>query len=258
MLTAPSQGNRMLLALPLSLTVTTAVVITSIISGIFGMAGGLILMLLLGTLLPVQSAMVLHGTTQFFANGWRAALWRQWIDWRIVGLYSLGALPAIALPILIAYVPDKPTMLILLGLVPWMAQALPKDQTLDATRTNHAIACGFLVAGMQLLAGVAGPLLDTFFVRSQIDRRAVVATKATTQVISHTLKVGYYATLLSQVPALGWDVYVGAMAAAVAGTTLAGPILEKMSNENFRKWTRTIVLVVGTISILQGLWLIAT
>ena len=246
----------MLLALPLSLTISVVVIITSVISGIFGMAGGLILMLILGTFLPVQTAMVLHGTTQFFSNGWRAAIWRQWIDWRIVGLFTLGALPAIALPILIAYVPDKPTMLILLGLVPWLALSLPKDLMLDATKTSHAIACGFLVAGMQLLAGVAGPLLDTFFVRSQIDRRIVVATKAATQVISHTLKVSYYVTLLSQVPALPTDVYVGAMAAAVAGTTLAGPVLEKMSNENFRKWTRTIVLIVGSISILQGIWLL--
>jgi uncharacterized membrane protein YfcA len=246
----------MLLALPLSLTISAAVVVTSIISGIFGMAGGLILMLILGTILPVQTAMVLHGTTQFFSNGWRAAMWRQWIDWRIVGLYTLGALPAIALPIAIAYVPDKPSMLILLGLVPWLALSLPKDLTLDATKTSHAIACGFLVAGMQLIAGVAGPLLDTFFVRSQIDRRAVVATKATTQALSHTLKVGYYVTLLSQVPSLSADVYIGAMLAAVAGTTLAGPFLEKMSNENFRKWTKTIVLIVGSISILQGVWLL--
>jgi len=246
----------MLLALPLSLTISAAVVVTSIISGIFGMAGGLILMLILGTFLPVQTAMVLHGTTQFFSNGWRAAIWRHWINWRIVGLYALGALPAIALPIAIAYVPDKPSMLILLGLVPWLALSLPKDLTLDATKTSHAIACGFLVAGMQLIAGVAGPLLDTFFVRSQIDRRAVVATKATTQALSHTLKVGYYATLLAQVPALSADVYIGAMLAAVAGTTLAGPLLEKMSNENFRKWTKTIVLIVGSISILQGIWLL--
>ena len=49
-----------------------------------------------------------------------------------------------------------------------------------------------LVSNFALIAGVAGPLLDVFFVRSTIDRRAVVATKAATQAISHTLKVGYY------------------------------------------------------------------
>ena len=115
----------MLAALPLSLAIGAAVILTSIISGIFGMAGGLVLMLILGLMLPVQSAMVLHGVTQFFSNGWRAWLWKQWIDWRIVGFYVLGASPAIALPLALSYVPDKAVMLLLLGAVPYIALALP-------------------------------------------------------------------------------------------------------------------------------------
>jgi uncharacterized protein len=245
-----------MLALPLSLSIGAVVIVTSIISGIFGMAGGLVLMLILGLVLPVQSAMVLHGATQFFSNGWRAVMWRKWIDWKIIGLYSLGALPAILIPIFLAYVPDKPVMLITLGIVPWMAAALPASLALDATKPRHAVACGFSVAGLQLVAGVAGPLLDVFFVRSKLDRRAVVATKATTQAISHTLKVGYYGVLIAQVEPLGIDVYGAAVVAAVIGTTLAGPILERMSDDRFRRWTKTIVLVIGTISIAQGVWLL--
>lgn len=245
----------MSLALPLSFLIGGVVVVTSVISGIFGMAGGLILMLVLGLLLPVQTAMVLHGITQFFSNGWRAVMWRQWIDWRIIGLYALGALPAIIVPFVFAYVPDKPVMLIILGLVPYLAFAIPERWALDATKTSHAVTCGFVVAGLQLIAGVAGPLLDTFFVRSKLDRRAVVATKAATQALSHTLKVGYYGVLIAAAPALALDVYGAAIVAAVAGTTLAGPVLEKMSNESFRRWTKTIVLIVGAISVAQGLYL---
>ena len=55
----------MLAAIPFSLAIGGVVIVTSIISGIFGMAGGLVLMLILGIVLPVQSAMVLHGITQF-------------------------------------------------------------------------------------------------------------------------------------------------------------------------------------------------
>jgi uncharacterized protein len=240
----------------LSLGIGAAVLATSLVSGVFGMAGGLLLMLILGTILPVQSAMVLHGATQLVSNGWRAGLWRQWIDWGIVARYSVGAAPAILIPVLLAYVPSKAFMLILLGATPYAAVAIPRAWALDAAKPAHAYACGFVVAGTQLLAGVAGPLLDTFFIRSTMDRRAVVATKATTQAISHTLKIGYYGTLMHQVEALNWDVYAAAMMAAIIGTTLAAPILEKMSNANFRKWTQTILLVVGAASIAQGVWLL--
>jgi uncharacterized membrane protein YfcA len=249
-------SNQMLAAIPFSLAIGAAVIVTSIISGIFGMAGGLVLMLILGLMLPVQSAMVLHGVTQFFSNGWRAWLWRQWIDWRIVGFYAIGASPAIALPLALSYVPDTAVMLLLLGAVPYLALALPKSLALDASKPRHAIACGFSVAGLQLLAGVAGPLLDTFFVRSALDRRAVVATKAVTQAASHTLKVGYYGALVAQAPALSTDVYAAAILAALAGTTLASTVLERMSNDSFRKYTRIIVLAVGAVSIAQGLRLL--
>ena len=53
--------------------------LTSFLSGIFGMAGGMILLGVLLILLDVAPAMVLFGVTQFASNGWRAALWRRFV-----------------------------------------------------------------------------------------------------------------------------------------------------------------------------------
>src|SRR4051812_24784176 len=72
--------------------ISLAVVITSFISGILGMAGGMILMGLLLLMMPVPAAMMLHGITQMASNGWRAVLWREKIDWRIFRGTAYGAL----------------------------------------------------------------------------------------------------------------------------------------------------------------------
>ena len=48
---------------------------TAFLSGIFGMAGGMILVGVLLALLPVPAAMALHAITQMASNGWRAFLW---------------------------------------------------------------------------------------------------------------------------------------------------------------------------------------
>ena len=145
-------------------------------------------------------------------------------------------------------------MLIMLGLVPFLALMIPASMQLDALKPSHAYACGFSVAGVQIMAGVAGPLLDTFFVRSSLDRRAVVATKAATQTLSHIMKVAYYGTLASVSADLTPSIFTASILAAIAGTTLAAPILEKMTDASFRKWTQTIVLITGGASIAQGLW----
>jgi uncharacterized membrane protein YfcA len=70
---------------PLLIAVLCAAMVgTSFLSGIFGMAGGLILVGILLALLPLQDAMVLHGVTQMASNGWRGLLWWRHVRWRIV------------------------------------------------------------------------------------------------------------------------------------------------------------------------------
>jgi len=63
-----------MISLSLALTLAAAVLSTSFVSGIFGMAGGMILMGILLAIMPLAAAMVLHGLTQMAANGWRARL----------------------------------------------------------------------------------------------------------------------------------------------------------------------------------------
>src|SRR5437762_12093916 len=70
--------------------------VTSFISGILGMAGGMILMGVLLALMPVPAAMMLHGITQLASNGWRALLWRNDVVWRVFRGYAIGAIVSLA------------------------------------------------------------------------------------------------------------------------------------------------------------------
>jgi uncharacterized membrane protein YfcA len=65
-----------MLSLPLAAGFAAAIVSTSFVSGIFGMAGGMILMGILLAFMPMAPAMVLHGLVQISATGWRARQWR--------------------------------------------------------------------------------------------------------------------------------------------------------------------------------------
>ena len=54
---------------------------TSFVSGIFGMAGGMILLGILLAVLSVPDAMALHAVTQMTSNGWRGLLWIRYVRW---------------------------------------------------------------------------------------------------------------------------------------------------------------------------------
>ena len=89
---------------------------TSFLSGIFGMAGGMILVGMLLAMMPVPEAMMLHGVTQMASNGWRGLLW-----WQACALERDGGLsrPAARSRWCVwsfwRYVPSKPVALLLLG-----------------------------------------------------------------------------------------------------------------------------------------------
>ena len=70
---------------------------TAFLSGIFGMAGGLILIGVLLVVFPLPTAMVLHAVTQMASNGWRATLWFRHIVWKSMVFYVAGCLVSVAL-----------------------------------------------------------------------------------------------------------------------------------------------------------------
>jgi hypothetical protein len=145
--------------------------------------------------LPVQVAMILHGITQLFANGFRAFLLRERIYSAGLGWYALGAAIALACFTWLALVVAGPVLFLLLGAIPLSLSALPRRFAPRFERRGSAAACGALVTAAHLLAGVSGPLLDVFFVRAELDRFEVIATKAVTQTAGHALKILYFAIL---------------------------------------------------------------
>ena len=232
-------------------------VATSFVSGILGMAGGMILMGILLAMMPLPAAMMLHGITQLASNAWRALLWRRMVDWRVFRGYVYGALVALAFFAVLQLVVSKPVALIMMGLTPFITLVLPEKLHLNVERRGHSLACGIVCNGLSLTAGVSGPILDVFFVRSKMTRQAVVATKAMTQSFSHLLKIGYFGALVSGERGLVQP-WIAAMMVvlAFAGTTMSRRVLERMNDASFRFWTRATVIVLGTFYIANGLWLL--
>ena len=233
---------------------SVVVLATSFVSGIFGMAGGMILMGVLVFIVPVPTAMILHGITQMASNGWRAALWWRHIQWRIVGRYGLGLVAASAVFMAIRFVPDERFVLIALGIIPFVALAMPSNVVPQVTRAGGAELCGFVSTSFQLLSGISGPTLDTFFVRSLMDRRLVVATKAACQTITHLTKLIYFGVLIASASnaAIEPVVVVVAIVLAITGTTLSRSILDRLTDRNFQKYTQWIVAAIGLVYLVRG------
>lgn len=225
---------------------------TAALSGVLGMAGGMILMAVLVSTLPVAAAMTLHGAVQATANGSRTWFLRRHIQWGILPPYAAGAALAVATFFWLSLVPDPGVVLIAVGAMPFVARLTPRLRTLDMRRAPTAAACGLVVTAAQLLAGASGPLLDTFYLSSGLTRHQVVASKAITQTLGHLLKLVYYGAVVGTTGTLPWWLYPAAIIAAVAGTRLGTRLLDRLADSMFRRASGWVVLAIGAGCIVQG------
>jgi uncharacterized membrane protein YfcA len=228
------------------------VLATSFLSGIFGMAGGLILLWFLFLVAPASMAIAVHGIIQMVSNGSRAWLSRRYLDVKILAIVCLGLLLAMAFLFGIQYAPNAAFALIVIGLLPLLLWIPASWLTLDASRPAHAFACGLISGALTVMVGTAGPLIDMFFIRTKLDRRVVIATKAAIQVIAHFTKVVFYINAALMLDSIGWSTVLLCIPVAILGAWLGKFVLDRMSDLQFRSWTRMIVTCIGFAYFVQG------
>jgi len=194
--------------------------------------------------------------TQMASNGWRGLLWRRHVHWPSVAGYVAGGLVAASLWSLTRYVPSKPVALLFLGVPPLLYRLLPERRTARAARLPGGLLCGAASMSLLLLTGVAGPLLDAYFLGSSLDRRGIVATKAMCQIFGHGVKLVYFGNIIDQAASLDPGLAMLAVLASMIGTSLARRFVEAMTDRQFRSWAGRLVTAVSGYYTIQGGYLL--
>lgn len=242
-----------------SVLLAIAVLLTSTLSGVFAMGGGVILLAVMLNLLPVTQTMIYHGFIQFFANAFRALLHWRHISLRIMGFYLLGSVIGAYLLFQIIYVPNKAYILIFIGLITLFGPYL-RFVHIDVTKDWGAVACGLFISWLNSLVGATGPLLNMFFLKSRLSRYEVIATKSATQSVAHLIKIVFYAGFFSQMadfPLHEVSLFLAFLCALTfLGGWLGQFIVRRMSEDVFRRYGYWIISSFGLVFTLQGIYLL--
>jgi uncharacterized membrane protein YfcA len=228
---------------------------SAFISGVFGLAGGMVLLGVLLVFFDVPTSMVLFSILQMAGNLWRALLYRRYVIWTIVLSYVLGSVSAFVLLRFVSFVPGKAMVYVLIGLLPYVVEAIPLAWKPNIEWRGVPYFSGLVTAAIQLIAGNGGLFLDIFFQKSRLDRKTTVATKAVAHTFTHAMRIAYFAPFWTIDALPSWG-YAGGIALAIAGTSLASLLLDRMTDEGFRIWTKRIIFAISTTFLLRALWLI--
>jgi len=151
----------------------------------------------------------------------------------------------------IALVPDKAWVYLGLGAMPFAAELLPASMRPNIEWRGVPFLTGAVMTVIQVLTGAGGLFLDMFFQKSSLDRKTTNATKAVTQSLSHIVR-GVYFISLSGMAGVPVELCVPAIALAIAGTSLAPYVLERMTDHNFRRWTRALIFIISIVYLIRG------
>jgi uncharacterized membrane protein YfcA len=146
------------------------------------------------------------------------------------------------------------------GLTPFIALSVPLSVAPNIERRGQAFLAGAIGGALQLVAGVTGPILDVFYVRSGMTRQMNVSTKSAAQVMGHLVKVTYFGALVADPGGRDleqWLVMAYAACFAILGTNLSRRFLDRLSDKQFYYWTRRVILAIGVVYIAQAVWQVA-
>lgn len=231
---------------------TLAALVAATISGMIGMAGGILLltvMLLVG--LPAPVAIPLHAVVQLTSNGTRVLAYRKTVRWRSAMIFILVSLPMPWFGLMILESLDPVLTKGIIGLVVMFATWAPKGGLdLLPERLSMAIA-GVLAGTLGVVIGATGPLIAPFFLRQDWAKEEVVGSKATCQAVIHLVKIFVFG-------AVGfafydhWKLLVPLLLAVVVGTWMGKLLNAKLTAKRFILIYRVVLSLLAVRLIYSG------
>lgn len=162
--------------------------LTSTIAAIVGIGGGMMLIVILPSFLPLNALIPIHGLTQVSSNLSRAIFGYKDVKVEVIPKFLFGSLIGISFFmgilnfISLEYVPLFIGVYILLSL--WSQKFNEKIKRYE----NYYLA-GFFQTGLSMVVGATGPLTMTLLLKDYKDKDVVVATGAVLMSITHILKI---------------------------------------------------------------------
>jgi uncharacterized membrane protein YfcA len=232
---------------------TGAALLTSILSGMIGMGGGVVLLALMTVFLPLKLIIPIHGVVQLVSNISRASLLPSFINTRLLAWFAVG-LPFGAYPamVILKSVESETPFLIIIVVLILYAVFKPKNLPQLKLPMWGFLGIGAAVGFLSPLVGCTGPFLAPFFLRDDFSKEEIVASKAAVQVLGHLLKIPVFLHLGFDYLEYAQPILLMSLSALV-GSKLGVVLLKRMSTTVFQ-WLFKVALTLAALRLVYKVW----
>ena len=235
-----------------ALALVPIVFVTSCLTAIIGMGGGVLLLTLMPGLLPAAAMLPIHAVTQLASNVSRAGFgWRS-IDPGIVPAFTIGAVAGVCLGGEVFQSLDLSWLPAVIGVFILVFTWLPLP-LLRGGGHPALVLLGFYQSGLGMLAGATGPLGSAVLLQRNKERDWLVVTTAVYMTLNHCLRVLAYVALgFSFAP--WWPLLTGMVLAGIAGSWLGTRLRGMVPQRNFQRIFRLLISLLAVRMIVLAFW----
>jgi uncharacterized membrane protein YfcA len=220
-------------------------ILTSVISAVVGMAGGIVLLSIMTLFLPFQIIIPIHGVIQLISNSTRAWFLRKNINWKVFKWFCVGLPFGSFLSIEVLKTLESNTIpLLLIAALIFYAVFRPKKLPGLKIPLPAFIAIGFCVGFLGPLIGATGPFMAPFFLRDDFTKEQIIATKSSVQVMGHLVKLPAFLYLGFDYLHYSYPI-VALTICAVIGTKLGVMLLHKVDEKLFKVIFKSALLAAA-------------
>lgn len=224
--------------------------VTSAVTVTFGLGGGVMMLVAMGSVLPPLAVIPVHGVVQFGSNAGRAYVMREHTERRLFGFFVIGALIGVAIAAqIVVSLPQAVLQTVLACFILYTVWG-PK-------LGKHKIpAAGFVGVGavtsfVTMFVGATGPLLAAFLPPDRYGRMVTVATHSACMTVQHGVKVLAFGIVGFAFPE--WLPLIAAMiATGFLGTTTGKKVLEWMPERIFAIGFKTVLTLLAARLLWVG------
>jgi uncharacterized membrane protein YfcA len=234
-------------------TLILVALLASALAGVSGFGGAAVLLPVLVAFFGVREAIPILTVAQLIGNGSRVWFNRRELDWRVIGWFTIGAVPFGLLGgYIFATAPLKVLTRVLgvflLLVVAWRHLHPSPPQRFSS---KNFVTIGAGATFLSALMGSVGPIMAPFFLAYGLVKAAYIGTEAMSTVVMHITKLVAYrnASVLS-----GHAVIVGLALGPVMilGSFIGKKIVDRIPERVFVVIIETVLVIAGLLFVVRG------
>ena len=235
--------------------------LTSSISAVIGMGGGIILLGIMAVIIPEgYKVIALHGMVQLFSNTTRTYVFRKYVKTQLIKQFFNGALIGISFSVgiiitLIYYFDVQSANEIKVEVLkPFIGLFIVWNLFLKGPKKAKIVKSFVpvgLVAGLSsIFVGAVGPLIAPFFLVKSFNKEHIIANKAAAQMITHLSKIPLFIYFFNMDYTAELKILIPLILAVYVGTSFGKKILYFIPELLFKKLFKITLFIISIRLIL--------